>query len=133
MADLAGMDAYTLSDRGTWRNIPVSGNKPKIYYFNKFFVEIDIRDVLDAITAIFSVFSDMYQPHIPKQWISAVDRIFQEEHLAYRVDPQGTVYPLLMRSLRFCVRMAWFCPRSSAHPHRVVWPGSAPRRFSNSS
>src|SRR3984893_8779141 len=40
-------------------NIPVFGSKPKTYYFTKFFYEIDIRDMLDAITAIFLVFSDM--------------------------------------------------------------------------
>jgi len=74
-------------------NIPIPPNI--YYYFDKFFNEIDIRDVLDAITAICSVFSAMYEPHIPKQWISAVDRIFQEEHLAYRVDPQGIVHPFV--------------------------------------
>jgi hypothetical protein len=65
------------------------------YHLDQFFDQADIRDVLDAITVIFEVFSDMYQPHIPEKWISAVDRIFDEEHLAYRVDADGIVHPFV--------------------------------------
>jgi len=92
-ATLHGMMLRIAEEQGC--NIPVDYSGAKIYYFTQFFNEADIRDVLDGITGIFSVFSKMYEPHIPKQWISAVERIFQEEHLAYRVDPQGIAHPFV--------------------------------------
>ena len=66
------------------------------YHLDRFFKEAEGRDVLDAVTTIFSVFSEMYQPHIPEMWISAVERILEEEHLAYRVDPQSGVVHLFV-------------------------------------
>src|SRR5262249_11632079 len=49
------------------------------YDFDEFFSSAEIRDVLDAITTIFDVLVNEYQPDIPKEWTFAVGTIFEEE------------------------------------------------------
>jgi hypothetical protein len=67
-----------------------------------FFKECDVHDLLDAVTVIYDYLhsnddylskksSDDYNPY--EAWRNEVDRIFREEHLAYRLDDGAVVRP----------------------------------------
>jgi len=67
-----------------------------------FFKECDVHDLLDAVTVIYDYLhrnddylskksADDYNPY--EAWRNEVDRIFREEHLAYRLDDDAVVRP----------------------------------------
>ena len=64
-----------------------------------FFKDAEVRDVLDAVTIMYSTFQERnkWGPEIPKEWKKFVDRVFKEGNLAYTVDDECGVHPLVDR------------------------------------
>jgi hypothetical protein len=69
-----------------------------------FFKECDVHDLVDTVTVIYGYLhrnddflskksAEDYNPY--EAWRYEVDRIFREEHLAYRLDGDAGVHPLV--------------------------------------
>jgi hypothetical protein len=62
----------------------------------KFFFNSEVRDLLDSITVINQYVSEHFGDSFSKNWLSRVNRIFTEEHLAYRAEEEeGIVRPFV--------------------------------------
>lgn len=63
------------------------------YHYHAFFRDAELRDFLDAITIIWrSVRSSHGLRRNQGDWVKAVQRVFLEENVGYRVDDQGGVH-----------------------------------------
>jgi hypothetical protein len=85
-----------LEEQGFPLRINISYTDGKGYDFDDFFQTAPIRDVLDVIAVIFEAFlAASCAPNLHVLWISAAERIFNEEHMSYRVDAGGVVHPFV--------------------------------------
>jgi len=62
------------------------------YNFERFFLTAEVRDVLDSITAVFYVLTQVGFRNAADRWLTEVATILDEEHLHYRVDERGIVH-----------------------------------------
>jgi len=63
------------------------------YDYRKFFVEADLRDVLDSITIIHRMMSEKpTHSYETNQWIQGIREIFREENISYKLDEQAGVH-----------------------------------------
>jgi hypothetical protein len=60
-------------------------------YWSKFFLECELRDLLDVVTVVFRVAAGK-RLRAAFSWIEGVSAIFKEENVGYRVDPLGIVH-----------------------------------------
>jgi hypothetical protein len=68
--------------------------------YKSFFKDAEIRDILDFITGVFRVLEK------PEWWVEVVTELFDEEHLAYRIDPYGLVHPYVDQQFQLTHRAA---------------------------
>jgi hypothetical protein len=61
----------------------------------KFFFNSEVSLLLDSITVINQYLGEHFPDSLSKHWLSRVNRIFTEEHLAYRVEEEGIVRPFV--------------------------------------
>src|SRR5205814_2274112 len=54
-----------------------------------------IGDFLDGITVIVETLAANGRRQFIDRWLAFVGRVFQEENLSYRIDPKGSVHPLV--------------------------------------
>jgi hypothetical protein len=73
------------------------------YLFGRFFRGAEIRDVLDFVTTVFDV---VQNATYRKFWLESIATIFEEEHLGYRVDPEGIVHPYVDQQFEMTQRAA---------------------------
>jgi hypothetical protein len=66
----------------------------RVFDFEDFFLETDIHDVLEGITAI-ARFLAIRERSNANAWLALVRKVFAEEHMAYRIDDDGVVHPLV--------------------------------------
>jgi hypothetical protein len=59
-----------------------------------FFGKCLIRDLLDSITIVHRYLTPQNSAS-PARWLPGIRRIFEEEHMAYAVDANGVVHPLV--------------------------------------
>ena len=59
---------------------------------DRFFMEAELRDVLDAITLIWRELTRARQRQLASQWREFVERTLEEENLGYRVDERAGVH-----------------------------------------
>jgi len=63
--------------------------------WRKFFFNSEVSILLDSITVINQYLGEHFPDSLSKHWLSRVNRIFTEEHLAYRVEEEGIVRPFV--------------------------------------
>lgn len=72
------------------------GTGGRVFRFEAHFLHAPIVEVLDSITAIARFFGAPQRPTPDREpWLRTVRRIFAEEHMAYRIDDDGVVHPLV--------------------------------------
>jgi hypothetical protein len=59
------------------------------------FQRANLRHVLDAITIIFRSLNTRFLRHDAVDWLAFCRRVLKEENIAYRIDDQGVVHPLV--------------------------------------
>jgi hypothetical protein len=65
-----------------------------VFEFEVFFLKADIHDLIESITAIARFFA-IRQLGNANAWVALVRGLFAEEHMAYRIDDDGVVHPLV--------------------------------------
>jgi hypothetical protein len=64
-----------------------------LFLFPNFFRESSTKDVLDALTAVFGALK--VNPSEAKKWLALVRTALAEEHMAYRVDDECGLHPIV--------------------------------------
>ena len=74
------------------RELGVCPVGPYSHEFERFLAKAEIRDFLDTITCIYEWLLANNRRVAAAKWLQAVQRIFAEERLRYRVDDDGVVH-----------------------------------------
>jgi hypothetical protein len=68
----------------------------RVFRFEEHFLQSHIHDVLESITAIARFLAGgTSRSSASDHWVRTVRRILAEEHMAYRIDDDGVVHPLV--------------------------------------
>ena len=70
-------------------DLPFVGMAPSIL---RFFLEAEVRDVLDAITLIWRALMERHQRDLAGRWLDFVERALKDENLGYRLDEHAGVH-----------------------------------------
>jgi hypothetical protein len=63
--------------------------------FELYFLECPLEEALDAITLVHNAALDVHDERSATAWAEHIQRIFDEEHLAYRLGNDGIVHPFV--------------------------------------
>ena len=78
-----------LFERETGKEVPFRGQS---WYFPDVFKQLEMRDVLDAITVTHTVLLQSNAAGLAREWLSFVARAMREEAVGYRVDADCVVH-----------------------------------------
>ncbi|MBO9589443.1 hypothetical protein [Devosia sp.] len=89
----AGLDDHLEAELGVYAGHRQLSSRTRAYLgvAQKFFVEGQLRDVLDAVTLIYH-FTKSRDPENAREWREDARRIFAEENVSYSVDEEGGVH-----------------------------------------
>ena len=74
----------------------------RVFQLEDHFLQAHIHDVLESITAIARFLANgPRRSSASDHWVRTVRRIFAEEHMAYRIDDDGVVHPLVDQAFEF--------------------------------
>jgi len=72
----------------------------RVFKFEDHFLQAHIDDVLESITAIARYLAGgPGRSSASDHWVNTVRQVFAEEHMAYRIDDDGVVHPLVVPAM----------------------------------